>query len=130
MHSRRVGRNSASVFRLPRASPEDGLDDFAQRLLILSFEPAEDFADDGFLGGEDHRLEDGRFQESGTLPVLDEGLAESERGPDLAGDGHQDHVGPLALIGAAADHDGRPLLRSLLVGERKTHQHDIAEASV
>jgi len=78
-------------------------------LLIGGLELAERFANEGLLSGEDHRLEGGRFQQPGALPILYERFAEAERGQDLAGDGDQDHVGALALIGGAADDGRRPL---------------------
>lgn len=109
-------------------SSDDGLDDFAQRRLVAGLEPAEGFADQGFLGGEEDGFEHRGFEQPGALPVLDAGLAEAGLRFDLAGDRQQDPIGSGAVMSSAAHHHGRSLLGAGLVGEREAHQHHVAEA--
>jgi hypothetical protein len=47
---------------------------------------------------------------------------------DLAGDGHQDQVGPLAVICLGADDDRGAFLGGGLIGEGKRNDDDVSEA--
>ena len=114
--------------RLPRKhSPDDGGDDDFEPLLIGGRWRAEGLAHQSRLDGGDEWFERRRFDETGRLPIVDDGLAESARGADLAGDGQDDQIGALTLIGGAADDHSGALLGGGLIGERKRHQHDCAK---
>jgi len=78
--------------------------------------------------GREQRLDDRRLEQAGLLPVQDSDLANGGRRPHLAGDGHQDQVGPLAVIRLGADDDRGALLGGGLVGEGKGNDDDVSEA--
>jgi hypothetical protein len=64
----------------------------------------------------EHGLEHGRPEQSSFLPLRDGDLA---GGPRLAGDGEDDEIRTLAVVGVAADDDRGAALGGGLVGERE-----------
>ncbi len=60
-------------------------------------------------------------------PVHDGDRADCGLGTQLGGDGHQDQVRPLAVIGLGADDNRGTLLGGGLVGERERDNDDVAE---
>jgi hypothetical protein len=102
-------------------------DRLTQALLIFGGEPAELLDDERLLEGGEHGLDRGGPDELCGLPVHDDELAEGAGAAQLAGDGHQDQIAVGAVIGGARDDDPGALLGGGLIGERKWHEHDVAE---
>ena len=61
-------------------------------LFVLVLEPAETAKDEGTVDRGDDRLDDGRLEKTGLLPLGDGRLAEELNGPSLAGDGQDQKV--------------------------------------
>ena len=97
-------------------------------MLIVSVERAELAEHEVGLDGCEQGFDDGRLEQPGGLPVHDCDLAHGGCGANLAGDGHQDEVRPLALIRLGADDDGGALLGGGLIGEGKRNDDDVSEA--
>lgn len=96
--------------------------------MVIGVKCAELADDQAGLDGGEQGLDDGRPEQAGGLPVHDCDLADGGCGADLAGDGHQDEVGPLALIRLGADDDGWALLGGGLIREGERNDDDVSEA--
>jgi hypothetical protein len=100
-------------------------------LALQSGEAAEGFSHQALLEGGEDGLDDEGLEEPRGLPVPQGTLAEGRWRAHLAGDGHEDQIGPLGVVAGAADDDGGPLLALLKIGERERererHPDDIAE---
>jgi hypothetical protein len=58
---------------------------------------------------------------------LNDEFTEGAGAAELARDRHQNQIATCVVIGGARDDDAGSLLGDGLVGERKRHQHDVAE---
>lgn len=77
-------------------------------------EPA---VDQSLLDSREYRLDGGRLEQSGSLPLCDPDFTEGNGGAKLAGDGHQHPIRLGEIVGAAADDNGGPVPRRGLVGK-------------
>lgn len=99
--------------------PENSGKDLVKRPPIVGSEDAEPANDQMRLDGGDGRFDDRWFQQSGRSPFYDSRLTDSGPGPNLAGDGHENDVGPFAFVCLGVDDDSWAPLGRRLIRERK-----------
>ncbi len=99
--------NERYRYHFPSRSPNDLADDFPQHQRIPLRQPPKHLHNESLFERSDDRLDRRGLQEPGHLPVMDDDFTEGPAAADLAGDGHEDHITPLAVIGTAGDNDAR-----------------------
>ena len=79
--------------------PQHGGQHLVQAVLIVGVKRAELPGDQAGLDGGAQGLDDRWLEQAGRLPMYDGRFAHRGHRADLASDGHQDQVGPLAVMG-------------------------------
>jgi hypothetical protein len=117
-----------AMMALRTRSAEDVCEYLSEPGLVIGVKGAEVADDQAGLNGGEQGLDDGRLEQASGLPAHDGDLANGGRGSDLAGDGHQDQVGALALVSLGADDDRGALLGGDLIREGKRNDDDVSES--
>ena len=89
---------SWGCFFSKKISAEGDLHGGVQCGAIGLVEAAEGFTHEALVEGGEDGLDGGDLQEFSCLPVLHDDLAERGRRAHLAGDGHQDQIGPFGVV--------------------------------
>jgi len=108
------------VVATSRLGTQDLAEDLAEGGAVFLGEPSELAQHEAPLDGGDDGLEDRGAKQPGLLPLRDGRLTEGRLRPRLAGDGEDDEIRPLAVVGVAADDDGGAALGGGLIGEGGT----------
>jgi hypothetical protein len=69
----------------------------------------------------------GAFEQSGRLPINDREGGKIQRSVGLAGDCHDEQVRAMDMVSGTGNHHRRAFLTSLLIGERKGYEDDLAK---
>ena len=84
--------------------------------------PTEGITHQALVDGSDDRLDGGDLQEFSGLQVIHDHLAERGWRAHLAGNGHQDHIGPISVVAYGAS-DNRGFSSPLIL--LKLHRREV-----